>query len=329
MTDAGHNGGPPHLPLTAKTRLECIRSILERKDISAAQKCIATMMVLQADREWSVQIKTDELQSAASAKDRETVFRATRKLDDLGVVSKASGRGQSGKFRVLPPRIVSAVVEAFDDLKSGREKADHSDAKWSGESRRHKRSAPTPQPVGFEPTTSDQSAETGREKADHSRAEVSNNIYNNNKHLENNIYISLPEKLAASAREGGTIEIGYGVLVNCETICHPSFEIALPAIELQTLRWNVPRDVIRSVAAGHAIEWASQIAAGKSPASVLPKNGPVAWIAKSLGYDHLNADVNEVRKSRARQSNRHVPRAEGESFDEINRKIIAELEGRK
>lgn len=158
-----HNGGPPDLPLTAKTKLECIQSILEREDLTAAQKCVGAGIVLEADKEWVAEVKTPDLQRYASARDRETVFRATRELDRKGVVSKSSARGQTGRFTVLPPRIVAAIVEAYDELRSGRYEADHgSRVKPDGiTSRLH-----TSEPVRFEPTTS----ETGRDEADCRRA---------------------------------------------------------------------------------------------------------------------------------------------------------------
>lgn len=175
----GDNGGPPLVPLTAKTKLECVKQLLERIDITAAQKCIGAMMIVQADREWSAEMKTEELKIAASAKDRETVFRATRALDQKGIISKASGRGQSGRYHVLPPRIVEAVVEAYE---SGRVDADQSNAKWSGETGRHKQSVPTTKPVGFDQTSPVEPVRfepTSREKPDHSPSRVLDNNINN------------------------------------------------------------------------------------------------------------------------------------------------------
>src|SRR5690606_8842858 len=108
-----------------------------REDMSAVQKCVGAQIILDADRDWSSRVKTGVLKRAASVKDRETVFRATRFLDSSGVISKESGRGQAGRFMVLPPSVMQAVVEAYSDLKSGRDKPDQSDEKWSGETGRH------------------------------------------------------------------------------------------------------------------------------------------------------------------------------------------------
>lgn len=190
MSEAGfdHNGGPPAETLTLKRKIDCARAILQRTDLTSAQKCVGLWLVIQSDKDWTSEARTSDLQQAASAKDRETVFRATRDLDAKGIIAKASGRGQGGKYTILPPRVVDAVVEAYDDLKSGRVEADHSQEKWSGETGRvgsgtvvgFNRTGRA-KPVGFEPTTSKQSGETGRVSPDHSlRAEVSNNINNNN-----------------------------------------------------------------------------------------------------------------------------------------------------
>jgi hypothetical protein len=102
----------------------------------------------------------------------------------------------------------------------------------------------------------------------------------------------------------------------------------LAGIELQTLGC-VPRDEIRMVAAGFALDWAARIEAGEKERDVLPKNGIVNWISRSFNYKKLENEVNDVRKERARQSSRHVPREQGESFDDMNRKLIAEIEAGK
>lgn len=197
-----HNGGPPDLPLTAKTKLECIKSILEREDLSAAQKCIGAGIVLEADREWSAEVKTPTLQRYASVKDRETVFRATRELDKKAVISKSSNRGQAGKFTVLPPRVVTAIVEAYGELKSSQEKPDQilesGRVKPDGISGGTSGRVPTTDAVGFDPTT----PQSGRDEPDQSHvrahAEVSNK-YNNINNLA-----SVGDN---SAREAGQLAI--------------------------------------------------------------------------------------------------------------------------
>lgn len=135
--------------------------------------------------------------------------------------------------------------------------------------------------------------------------------------------MSISEQLAASAREGGTVEIGAGVVVNCRTITHRDFKIELDAIELHTLG-KVPMDEIRLSSAGYALDWAGQIADGKHPRDVLPKNGITNWIAKSFHYKKLDHDVNDVRK--AKVSSRQVPREKGKSFSEMTAELLNEID---
>lgn len=183
-----HNGGPSLEGMTLKRKLECARAILDRSDLTSTQKCVGLWMVVQADKEWTTEARTAELLRAASAKDRETVFKATRELDAKGIIAKSSVRGQGGKYTVVPPRVVEAITQAYEEKKSSRVKADHLKQKQSGETGRvgpgevvGLNGTGQVKPVGFDPTTPKQSGETGRVSPDHSsRAEVSNNIYNNN-----------------------------------------------------------------------------------------------------------------------------------------------------
>lgn len=178
----GNNGGPPDTPFTYKTKLECINGILERTDLTAAQKCVGIKIVVESDKEWGAEVNTETLRTAASVKDRETVFRATRTLDQIGIISKSSTRGQTGHYTVLPPRIVSSIIDAYEDLKSSRVEPDQSAANQSAQTGRL-----SPDQSGqTSPVSPDQSAQTGRVEPDQSsRARVSNNIniYNNNNSL--------------------------------------------------------------------------------------------------------------------------------------------------
>lgn len=281
MSSQSHNGGPPQIPLTAKTRIECIRAVLTRGDLSAAQKCIGAMMILQADREWSAEVKTADLMNAATAKDRETVFRATKKLDDLGIISKASVRGQAGKFTVIPPRIVDAVAEAYEELKSSRVKTDHSQEKQSGETGRHNQSASPPKAVGSRPTTCDQSGQSGRVSPDQSRAEVSNNINNNINNLTTSHSLTEQE----TAREGER-EIAPGLFKNCSTFRHRNFVIDVESIALQVFGKNIPKEKVIAFAEAQARQWTAEIANGRPASEVVPK-----YIARVLATG-LNNEAN-------------------------------------
>ncbi len=149
----GSNGGPPDVPLTAKTKLECIKGIIERADLTSPQKCIGVGIVLSADREWAAEVKTDTLKQFASAKDRETVFRATKALDEKAIISKANQRGQSGRYLVVPPSVVSAIIEAYDELKTSRAKPDGTTSQVpTGNAVGFDLTSPV-EPVGFDPTS--------------------------------------------------------------------------------------------------------------------------------------------------------------------------------
>lgn len=267
-----HNGGPPSLPLTAKTKLECIQSILEREDLTAAQKCIGAGIVLEADREWSAEVKTPTLQRYASVKDRETVFRATRELDKKAIVAKSNIRGQAGKFTVLPPRVVSAIVEAYDEAKSGRDKADQ--ISESGRAKPDGISGPVPtnDPVRFDPTSPDNPV--GSEPT--TRAPVC--AGNNNKYINKNNNLPTPTTVEQEAPRVGEEDMGHGVFVNCETVRHRWFSISIKGIEMQLATSPIEMDsdqrkeAARSSAIAHALQWAVDIENGKRPDVVVPSH---------------------------------------------------------
>jgi hypothetical protein len=145
-------------------------------------------------------------------------------------------------------------------------------------------------PASFAP----HSIETPAISADVSpRAEgnINNNIYNKTNNLPSLTTVELD-----AAREGET-GIGNGVFVNCESIRHANFEISLKAIQLQ-LCGAVDMDTIKSVAAGHALQWATDIAAGKSPSKIIPSN-TASFIRASIQNQANNAAVTDVRKTRA------------------------------
>jgi len=314
MTSQGHNGGPPSVALTPKAKIECIRGILERGDLTSIQKCAGVGIVVNADKEWVSEVTTAELQRMSSAKDRETVFRATKKLDDVGVVSKASSRGQVGRYNVIPPRIVEAVIEAFDELQSSRAKPDG----VSGP-------VPTGNPVGFQPTSQAKpvgSEPTSQVEADQpspepTRAQMES--LRDSYSVESEIKSPLSPQPAEAEREGEIENIGFGVVVNCETIKHPLFEINLKGVHMQ-LCGTVPMERIKSVAAGHALQWATELAAGKKPRDVLPDRGIANFIRGSIQNQDNKAAESEVRKKRSSSANGSSKRM---SLDEISANVDA------
>lgn len=181
MTNIGHNRPPRDEALTPAKKIERILTILDREGLTSAQKCVGVKIIAEADRDGAASVRTPELMRAASARDRETVFRATKALGDVGI-EKTSGLGQAGRYVVLPDRVVAAVVEAYESKKSGRHEPDQLDDKSSGETRPVATSDPvglnstsTVEPVGMNPT--------GRHEPDQSRARVDSKLYNKNKKL--------------------------------------------------------------------------------------------------------------------------------------------------
>jgi len=187
----GDNGGPPSIPLTAKTKLECIKNILDREDLTSAQKCVGVGIIAHADREWTAEVKTRELQRFASADDRETVFRATKKLDAAGLIAKAHGKGQSGKYNVLPPRVIEAVIEAYEEKRTSRLKPDGG----SGDKSAVKAVEISEQHVGLNPTAQAAKARN----APGARARGLDNKYNN----YNNLLITPTTTVEQDAARGG------------------------------------------------------------------------------------------------------------------------------
>jgi hypothetical protein len=202
MTDRGFgdNGGPPleepkrETRLSAKIKLVRIQRLLERPDLTSAQKCIGIGIITAAATNGDSEVSTKMLQAFSSAKDRETVFRATKRLAEVKLIERVSVRGQGGVYKVLPDEVVEAVAEEFERRQSGRVKPDgiNADAtpkvvginpttQESGPAKPDRFEPTTPEsgpvePVGFNPTTSDAHIKNAGARAD----ELNNyNIYTN------------------------------------------------------------------------------------------------------------------------------------------------------
>ncbi|WP_072389803.1 hypothetical protein [Hyphomicrobium sp. CS1GBMeth3] len=144
----GHNGPPPDEKLTPAGKVERIKALLDRADLTAQQKCVGAKIIAEADRDGVAEVRTPELQRAASVRDRETIFKATRALK-VADITKQSGLGQSGKFSVLPQHVVDEIVHALDAARTGRAGTDRSqnESGRAGPDRSTYR-----QPVGSDPT---------------------------------------------------------------------------------------------------------------------------------------------------------------------------------
>lgn len=122
MADIGHNHPPQ--PLTDKNKVARAKALLERGDLSAAQKCVAAYLVLDASKDGVAEASTPHLMAVASVSKRDTVFGATKALRDAGIIEKMSTHGKAGRYTLLPDRVVDAVVDAFVAAKTGTGKRD-------------------------------------------------------------------------------------------------------------------------------------------------------------------------------------------------------------
>ena len=126
----------------------------------------------------------------------------------------------------------------------------------------------------------------------HAPAVEVNNIYNKTNNLHSPLLTSVELE---AAREGET-EVSPGVFVNCETIRHRDFTVSLKGIDMQ-LCGTVPMEQIKSIALGHALAWATDIAAGKRPDKVVPSN-TANFIRASIRKQVNDDAVTDVRKKR-------------------------------
>lgn len=185
MSSIGHNHPPREESLTPAKKVERILSLLDRQDLTSAQKCVGVKIIGEADRDGVAKVRTPELQRAASARDRETVFRATKALGAAGI-EKASGLGQAGRYTVLPERVISAVIEAYEQNKTGRHEPDQSTQKRSGQTGRDENYNPVgmiptgpSEPVGLNGTGRDEPVgmnQTGRDEPDQSKSRACTRI---------------------------------------------------------------------------------------------------------------------------------------------------------
>lgn len=198
----GDNGGPKLQKLTAKNKVERIKEVLDM-EISAAQKCIGIRIIADADTDGiTPELSTEDLKRSASVKDRETVYRATRKLDEKKVAKTVKEEGRPNRYLVLPSEAIDAVLDEIDA--TGRVEPDPSTpVEPDGYGDRG--------PVGLNPTTPIRSNPTGRVEPDgsstqdarvHTRGRVDITSHGN-KEFPSGIVTSeeLASKLASSMRE--------------------------------------------------------------------------------------------------------------------------------
>ena len=113
MTSIGDNGGRPLEKWTAARKLERIKEIM-LTGMSAAQKCIGVGIVVHADTDGiAAEMSTSLLQTIASVKDRETVYRATERLEREHVAAKHRVEGRPNNYRVMSARVMEEIESAF------------------------------------------------------------------------------------------------------------------------------------------------------------------------------------------------------------------------
>lgn len=185
----------------------------------------------------------------------------------------------------------------------------------------------TPANIALSPVeTAGVSAETGVFSAGvSSRAakEINTKIYNNTNNLTTDL--TNPLTLEQEAAREGEVHVGSGVFVNCETVRHRDFSISLKGIEMQ-LCGAVPMDEIKAIAIGHALQWATDLAAGKR--DTVPKY-TANMIRQSIQKQRSDSAVTDVRKSRA--SGTKAVRADGTRESEVEKihRLVAQASDRQ
>lgn len=314
MAEMGHNGGPALSRLTPKAKVEIAVATLNRGDLTTLQKLVAVTVILRADGDWQSAIRTHEVQAMASISRRETVFAAMRTLDEKRVLAKVAGRGQAGVYRVLPPTVVEAIVEAFNEQKAGTVEPYQLDA--SAEVVRSNRTS-TVEPYQF--------SEVVRLNRTSSRVGA-------RAHFELPSEVPLTKKIdslplpphpadGVCVKEGEEL-VGHGVIVNCETIRHVSgaFTISLPGIHLG-IAGRMSREEVKQRCLAHALQWGAELEAGKSKREVVPSK-VANFLSASLMGEINRSETQSVRVERAKIGGASGPKKEG-YLDRLERHVAS------
>lgn len=83
--------------------------------LSQTQKLVAIALLVKSDKSYDNAYPGASLLACyASVKKRDTIFTAIRSLEDAGMIARTSrGRGYSNSYRIIPDRIMNAVLEAY------------------------------------------------------------------------------------------------------------------------------------------------------------------------------------------------------------------------
>lgn len=114
----GHNK-PPVKKHTASYKVKQINMILDRADLTSAQKLVAIALTATADREGIATLGSAEIAAKAHLR-RSTVMVAIKALssDGVNLISKLHENGQRGRYNVLTPHVIEQITEACRDIKT-------------------------------------------------------------------------------------------------------------------------------------------------------------------------------------------------------------------
>lgn len=340
MAEMGHNGGPALSRLTPKAKVEIAVATLNRGDLTTLQKLVAVTVILRADGDWQSAIRTHEVQAMASISRRETVFAAMRTLDEKRVLAKVAGRGQAGVYRVLPPTVVEAIVEAFNEQKAGTVEPYQLDA--SAEVVRSNRTSTvepyqledsgTVEPYQLAVPVSRTSTVEPHQFSEVVRLNRTSSRVGARAHFELPSEVPLTKKIdslplpphpadGVCVKEGEEL-VGHGVIVNCETIRHVSgaFTISLPGIHLG-IAGRMSREEVKQRCLAHALQWGAELEAGKSKREVVPSK-VANFLSASLMGEINRSETQSVRVERAKIGGASGPKKEG-YLDRLERHVAS------
>lgn len=279
------NYGPALTPLS---RLERIRAILESA-MSAAQKCIGIAIVTYADEQTGTSVmSTPQMQRYASAKDADTVYRASTVLEREQVAAVTRVRGRHNAYRVIEPDVMAAIETAYHE---------HRATPVRPESATPVKQHPLDRTTPVRPESASPVQPESRLRLDPSPVltRARDLLVNTS---TSNTQDSLPQTQNLDAAREGEESLGEGVFVNCRTVRHRHFTISLESIvmQLRTAGMDKARaeELARATSIANAMQWAAEIAQGKPSGLVVPSN-PANLIRGSI-LRQFGAQIGAPRK---------------------------------
>lgn len=320
----------------ANTKLGRISRIYRRDDISSRAKSIATAILVNADMTGRVQFSTSQMALAASLSDRKAVVSAIDELAAIRMVTadRPSGGRRPTLFSLLPEEVLTEAVGA---VRAQRE-ASATEGKTNSEASplggyASVACATEGKPPSFslrgnlsvvhatEGTTTglNEQFDASSKKTFPPRPPLSPHTplsppivppIEKESSLVSSPRIS--ESVAARNVRGGVFT-DPALIANCrdlgielegDFIRHQNFTINLQTAYLADL--HVPKATAANSALSLALQWATEIAAGKPPANVVPKfiNSVVERVVQKR---HVNGAVDANIIERASKSSQTMP----------------------